>query len=145
MSRKRFGFTLIELLVVIAIIAVLISLLLSAVQAGQPVVARGDLDPDWLRVGADIVGGPPAPTFNTAFSLSGQSVPEPSSLFRRVSGRNRGHSNGRTLLSQRSSRITGVYDGLGASLGAEYNQQVTDHRRLFFVVELDDVLAGEHQ
>jgi hypothetical protein len=34
------------------------------------------LDPDWLRVGTDIVGGSPAPTFNAAFSLTG-TVPEP--------------------------------------------------------------------
>ena len=36
------------------------------------------LDPDWLRVGTDIVGGNPAPTFNAAFSLKGNTVPEPS-------------------------------------------------------------------
>jgi hypothetical protein len=36
------------------------------------------LDPDWLRVGTDIVGGTPAPTFNAAFSLTG-TVPEPAS------------------------------------------------------------------
>ena len=36
------------------------------------------LDPDWLRVGTDIVGGMPAPTFNAAFSLSGSTIPEPS-------------------------------------------------------------------
>ena len=40
------------------------------------------LEPDWLRVGTDIVGPPPtggaAPTFNAAFSLSGAVVPEPS-------------------------------------------------------------------
>jgi hypothetical protein len=36
------------------------------------------LDPDWLRVGADIVDGPTT-TFNTAFSLNGNAVPEPSS------------------------------------------------------------------
>ena len=35
------------------------------------------LDPDWLRVGTDIVGGNPAPTFNAAFSLDGVSVPAP--------------------------------------------------------------------
>jgi hypothetical protein len=29
------------------------------------------LDPDWLRIGTDIVGGNPAPTFNAAFSLTG--------------------------------------------------------------------------
>jgi hypothetical protein len=37
------------------------------------------LDPDWLRVGQDIVGGSPFPTFNATFSLVGD-VPEPASL-----------------------------------------------------------------
>ena len=37
------------------------------------------LAPDWLRVGTDIVGGTPAPTFNATFSLTGV-VPEPDSL-----------------------------------------------------------------
>jgi hypothetical protein len=39
-----------------------------------------NLDPDWLRVGTDIVGGTTPPTFNTAFSLEGTAaaaVPEP--------------------------------------------------------------------
>jgi hypothetical protein len=36
-----------------------------------------DLQPDWLRVGTDIVGGTPAPTFNATFSLTGESVPSP--------------------------------------------------------------------
>jgi hypothetical protein len=39
------------------------------------------LDPDWLRVGTDIVGGTTPPTFNEAFSLTGETiVPEPASL-----------------------------------------------------------------
>ena len=38
------------------------------------------LDPDWLRVGTDIVGGAVPPTFNAAFSLSSSDVPEPSSM-----------------------------------------------------------------
>jgi hypothetical protein len=38
------------------------------------------LNPDWLRVGTDIVGGTTPPTFNFAFSLSGTAVPEPGSL-----------------------------------------------------------------
>jgi hypothetical protein len=40
------------------------------------------LQPDWLRVGQDIVGGNPFPTFNAAFSLSGDivGVPEPSTF-----------------------------------------------------------------
>jgi hypothetical protein len=35
------------------------------------------LDPDWLRIGTDIVGGSPAPTFNEAFTLTGVTIPEP--------------------------------------------------------------------
>ncbi|MBV8883765.1 MAG: hypothetical protein JO235_07150 [Chroococcidiopsidaceae cyanobacterium CP_BM_RX_35] len=60
--------------------------------ANRPIVAPGtpftpdlqswirndpSLAPDWLRIGTDIVGGNPAPTFNAAFSLTGTSVPEP--------------------------------------------------------------------
>jgi len=49
------------------------------------------LDPDWLRVGTDIVGGTVPPTFNAAFSLTGEtgagsSIPEPRSLFLIVAG-----------------------------------------------------------
>lgn len=33
------------------------------------------LAPDWLRVGQDIVGGSPFPTFDGSFSLSGQTIP----------------------------------------------------------------------
>ena len=37
------------------------------------------LDPDWLRIGTDIVGGTTPPTFNMAFSITGvDAVPEPS-------------------------------------------------------------------
>jgi hypothetical protein len=39
----------------------------------------GNLDPDWLRVGTDIVGGSTPPTFNLAFSLDGVATPEPAS------------------------------------------------------------------
>jgi hypothetical protein len=35
------------------------------------------LEPDWLRIGTDIVGGSPAPTFNAAFDLNGVTVPGP--------------------------------------------------------------------
>ena len=38
------------------------------------------LDPDWLRIGTDIVGGDPAPTFNAVFSLNGATIPEPATL-----------------------------------------------------------------
>jgi hypothetical protein len=62
--------------------------------AARPIVAPGtpfvpdlqewirddNLAPNWLRVGTDIVGGNPAPTFNAAFSLSGSTIPEPATL-----------------------------------------------------------------
>jgi hypothetical protein len=46
----------------------------------QTWIRNENLDPDWLRVGTDIVGGNPAPTFNAAFSLAGTTTPEPSSV-----------------------------------------------------------------
>lgn len=47
----------------------------------QSWIRNGNLEPDWLRIGTDIVGGPT--TFNAAFSLTGDaqsSVPEPGTL-----------------------------------------------------------------
>ena len=53
----------------------------------QSWIRDANLSPDWLRIGTDIVGGSPAPTFNAAFSISGDatgtgtgSIPEPSTL-----------------------------------------------------------------
>jgi len=49
----------------------------------QAWIRNTSLDPDWLRVGTDIVGGSPAPTFNAAFDLIGETtaaVPEPATL-----------------------------------------------------------------
>jgi hypothetical protein len=45
----------------------------------QEWIRNANLDPDWLRVGTDIVGGATPPTFNDAFTLSG-TAPEPMSL-----------------------------------------------------------------
>jgi len=41
----------------------------------QAWIRNTDLKPDWLRIGTDIVGGATPPTFNMAFSLSGETVP----------------------------------------------------------------------
>jgi hypothetical protein len=41
----------------------------------QTWIRNSNLDPDWLRVGTDIIGGNPAPTFNGSFSLTG-TVPD---------------------------------------------------------------------
>jgi len=49
----------------------------------QSWIRNAALDPDWLRIGTDIVGpstSAPAPTFNGAFSVKG-SVPEPGTAF----------------------------------------------------------------
>jgi hypothetical protein len=43
----------------------------------QSWIRNADLDPDWLRVGADIVG---TGAFNATFSLNGETVPAPSAL-----------------------------------------------------------------
>jgi hypothetical protein len=40
----------------------------------------GSINPDWLRIGTDIIGGLPAPTYNMTFSLTGTVIPEPSSV-----------------------------------------------------------------
>lgn len=37
----------------------------------QAWIRNANLDPDWLRIGTDIIGGVPAPTYNLAFELSG--------------------------------------------------------------------------
>jgi hypothetical protein len=40
----------------------------------QAWIRNTNLSPDWLRIGGDIIGGNPAPTFNMTFSLSGVSL-----------------------------------------------------------------------
>jgi hypothetical protein len=47
----------------------------------QSWIRNNTLDPDWLRVGTDIVGGATPPTFNGTFSLTGQSIPLPAALW----------------------------------------------------------------
>lgn len=46
----------------------------------QAWIRNANLDPNWLRVGTDIVGGATPPTFNGAFTLTGETVPEPASM-----------------------------------------------------------------
>jgi hypothetical protein len=60
------------------------------------------LDPDWLRIGTDIVGGSTPPTFNMAFSLDGvpkKDVPEPVTTAMLVAG-----VSGLALRARRRSR-----------------------------------------
>ena len=37
---------------------------------------NSNLNPNWLRIGTDIIGGATPPTFNMTFSLSGDTIPE---------------------------------------------------------------------
>lgn len=41
----------------------------------QAWIRNSALEPDWLRVGTDIVGGSPAPTFNATFTLNNAPLP----------------------------------------------------------------------
>lgn len=52
----------------------------------QAWIRSESLAPDWLRVGTDVIGGQPAPTFNAAFSIQGLAVPGPSALILAVVG-----------------------------------------------------------
>ena len=40
----------------------------------QAWIRNSDLKPDWLRIGTDIIAGTPVPTFNMAFSLTGETA-----------------------------------------------------------------------
>jgi hypothetical protein len=42
----------------------------------QAWIRNSNLAPDWLRIGTDIIDGATPPTFNMAFSLSGETIPE---------------------------------------------------------------------
>jgi len=49
----------------------------------QSWIRDANLDPDWLRIGTDIVGGT---TFNASFTLTGQTIPEPSTFLLSAGG-----------------------------------------------------------
>jgi len=42
----------------------------------QAWIRNSNLAPDWLRIGTDIIGGATPPTFNMAFFLAGETVPQ---------------------------------------------------------------------
>ena len=52
----------------------------------QAWIRNANLNPDWLRAGTDIVGPTSGQTFNAAFSLTGTSVPEPSTTALIIAG-----------------------------------------------------------
>ena len=42
----------------------------------QAWIRNSNLTPDWLRIGTDIIGGATPPTFNMAFTLNGETIPQ---------------------------------------------------------------------
>lgn len=50
----------------------------------QAWIRNTSLDPDWLRIGTDIVGG--VSTYNMAFSIQGTDAPEPGTLAMMIAG-----------------------------------------------------------
>jgi hypothetical protein len=67
----------------------------------QAWIRNTNLDPDWSRIGTDIVGGTSPPTFNMAFSLQGNDIPEPGTLSMVFVG-----SIAIAILRQRGHRLT---------------------------------------
>jgi len=75
----------------------------------QAWIRNENLAPDWLRIGTDVVGGTPAPTFNATFSLAGttnEAIPLPPAAW---SGMLTvfaiGFTNAKTLLRKRLSTV----------------------------------------
>lgn len=91
----------------------------------QAWIRNSDLAPDWLRIGTDIIGpataGATPPTFNMAFSLSGETVP-------RVGVPGKANCHGKTI-----SALAHQFGGVDAAASALGFSSVN---------ELQDVFAG---
>jgi hypothetical protein len=80
----------------------------------QAWIRNSDLKPDWLRIGTDIIGPPTAgatpPTFNMAFSFSGETVP-------RVGQPGRPNCHGKTIsaLAHQFGGVDSAAEALGFS------------------------------
>ena len=83
----------------------------------QAWIRNTDLAPDWLRIGTDIVGGATPPTFNMAFSLSGETLP-------RVGAPGKPNCHGKTI-SALAHQFGGV-DAAAEALGFSSVNQLQD-------------------
>jgi hypothetical protein len=83
----------------------------------QAWIRNSDLAPDWLRIGTDIVGGATPPTFNMAFTLSGETVP-------RAGTPGKPNCHGKSL-SALAHQFGGV-DAAAAALGFSSVQELQD-------------------
>jgi hypothetical protein len=80
----------------------------------QAWIRNTDLKPDWLRIGGDIIGGSPAPTFNMTFSLSGETVPGAG-----TPGKANCHGKTISSLAQQFGGLSAAATALGFSSVAE--------------------------
>jgi hypothetical protein len=76
----------------------------------QAWIRNSNLNPDWLRIGTDIIGGATPPTFNMAFSLTGDTVP-------RAGTPGQANCNGQSIsaLAQQFGGISAAASNLGFS------------------------------
>jgi len=73
----------------------------------QAWIRNSDLAPDWLRIGTDIIGGTPAPTFNMTFALTGATL---------AGTPGRAHCRGQSI-SGLSEDFGGELDAAASALG----------------------------
>jgi hypothetical protein len=76
----------------------------------QAWIRNTNLKPDWSRIGTDIIDGTPAPTFNMAFSLTGDTVPEAG-----TPGKPNCHGQTISALAQQFGGIYGAASRFGSS------------------------------
>ena len=88
----------------------------------QAWIRNSNLNPDWLRIGTDIVGGAPAPNFNMTFSLAGETVPDAG-----TPGQANCHGKSISALAQQF----GSADAASVTLGFSSVQALQDAFRLF--------------
>ena len=74
----------------------------------QAWIRNSDLVPDWLRIGTDIIGGTPAPTFNMTFSLTGDTIPQAG-----TPGRANCHGKSISALAHQFGGISAAASALG--------------------------------
>jgi hypothetical protein len=76
----------------------------------QAWIRNANLAPDWLRIGTDIIGGGTPPTFNMAFSLAGETIPEAG-----IPGETNCHGQSVTALAHQFGSIDAAASVLGYS------------------------------
>jgi hypothetical protein len=83
----------------------------------QAWIRNSNLAPDWLRIGTDIIDGGTPPTFNMAFSLTGETVPEAG-----TPGRPNCHGQTISALAHQFGGVNEAASSLGfSSVGALQN------------------------